>query len=368
MQSIGEFRQLIEGIDKVLDSYDPGELAPDKVIREILIHRANQKAILEKVIQLATDGLEKYPFNTELLRRRAFAKCRIVTPDGEFPELESAELDLRMILEYDPNNLYAATDLIEEMFTFSGMDDTEIADIAETFAERAEKLLIKLRALQIKALGHSDNHDKAEEVYLNWIRLFPESEILKAAKEHADSMKNSDDEYLTIISEEEAKKILRESYQLFVQKQYHNALSALNPIINGNIVISNDTLKLHSLMWGIAGDSFFALKDINKAVQAYRKSISLDKYSGCIYSYTSMVTKYNLIEEVAFAHETLTNYDMHLKNNPTIWKIFGNLFALFYMPATWWLFYIEMPIVRIRLNKMKRSIQNKPYSQPLKRT
>jgi hypothetical protein len=51
---------------------------------------------------------------------RAAARCRIVTPEGDFPELELAEQDLRTILEFDPDNLKTGFELLDMLFTFNG--------------------------------------------------------------------------------------------------------------------------------------------------------------------------------------------------------------------------------------------------------
>jgi hypothetical protein len=189
MDSIEDFKALLQQIDSVLDQYNPGELAPDQIVKEIFIERAKQRPLLEKAAQMTTEGLEKYPFNSELLRRRAYARCSIVTPEGIYPEIELAEKDLRLILSFDPDNLKAGLNLLEEMFTYSGMEDSEIAEIAEEFAVRSEKLLLRSRGLQIKAHGYAGDHTKAEEVYEDSIKLFPNSELLKSAKDDADSMK-----------------------------------------------------------------------------------------------------------------------------------------------------------------------------------
>src|SRR5262245_34222140 len=111
MSELEHFTNLLNEIDTLIQSYDPGELAPDRIIGEVFAERAKQRPILEKAVQLATDGLEKYPYNTELLRRRSCARSRIVTPECEYPELELAEKDLQTILEFDPNNLYAGLEL-----------------------------------------------------------------------------------------------------------------------------------------------------------------------------------------------------------------------------------------------------------------
>jgi tetratricopeptide (TPR) repeat protein len=184
-----EFKILLEEIDSVLERYTIGDLSPNRVAREIIRERAEQRPILEKAIQLATEGLKRYPFNTELLRRRAYARCHIVTPDGEYPEIQKAEEDLWTILDLDPNNLYAAFDLLENLFTSSGMEDKDVAEVARELATKTETLLLGYQALQIKAFGYAGEHAKAEEVYNRWIRVFPDSESLKSAKDDADSMK-----------------------------------------------------------------------------------------------------------------------------------------------------------------------------------
>jgi tetratricopeptide (TPR) repeat protein len=189
MSELKDFIKLIEEIESLLDSYDPGELTPDKIIGEIFKERAKQRPILEKAVQLASEGLEKYPFNAVLLRMRATARCWIVTPEGEFPELEMAEQDLQTILEFDPNNLKTGFELLDMLFTFSGMEDKDVAEVAQKFAAMAEELLLHNLALQIKALGYANEHSNAEEVYNRWIKLFPDSEVLKSAKADSDSMK-----------------------------------------------------------------------------------------------------------------------------------------------------------------------------------
>lgn len=191
MSEVKNFKALLDQIDSILDRYIPVVLEPDRIIGEMFAERAKQRSIFDQAVQLATEGLEKYPFNTELLRRRSLARSQIVTADADYSELELAEADLRTILEFDPNNLVAASDLIELMFVFSGMEDIEVAKVAENFALRAERLLLANRSLQIKALGYADEHAQANEVYNRFIKIFPDSESLQKAKDDADSMKPS---------------------------------------------------------------------------------------------------------------------------------------------------------------------------------
>lgn len=178
-----KFKRLLDKIDLLLEQYESGELHPEKRLNEILLERSNQRPLLEKTIKMITEGLKKYPFNTELLRRRAFAKFRIVTPNGEFPFLAEAEEDLRIILKISPNDLYSGFDLINEMSTFSFMEDIEIAEMAEEFANLAKNLMISSLALQIKSLIYADKNNIANEVYNKWIKIFPDSDLLKEAKD-----------------------------------------------------------------------------------------------------------------------------------------------------------------------------------------
>ncbi|MHC4865611.1 MAG: hypothetical protein ACYTEX_16110 [Planctomycetota bacterium] len=193
MTEVKRLKVLLDKIDNVLRSYDPGEPRPDQIIGEIIKERASQRPTFEEAIQLATEGLRQYPYNSELLRRRAFARCLIITPEGEHPELEAAEEDLRMILELDANNLCGVFELLDAMFSHSAMEDDRVAEVAGELASRTQTLLLQVRALQIKALGYADKHDEADRVYKRWIELFPKSEYLKSAREQADQLRGSEE-------------------------------------------------------------------------------------------------------------------------------------------------------------------------------
>jgi hypothetical protein len=77
---------------------------------------------------------------------------------------------------------------VDMLFTFSGMEDKDVAEVAQQFAAMAEELLLQNLALQIRALAYADEHSKAEEVYNQWIKLFPDSKVLKFAKADSDSL------------------------------------------------------------------------------------------------------------------------------------------------------------------------------------
>ncbi len=175
------FDALLAELDGLLDQYDPGALEPDRVVREIMQERARQRPLFERAVEHATAGLERFPNNGELLRRRGFALCRIVTPDGVYPRLEEAKRDLRAILRFEPNNIRAGFDLLHMLFTFSGLDDAEVATIAEQLAAQAQDLMLSARTLQIRALLYARKKDEAERLAATWTRLFPDDRDLAAA-------------------------------------------------------------------------------------------------------------------------------------------------------------------------------------------
>lgn len=188
MSDLASFTNLLEAVDSILEQYDPGEAAPDRPLINIVEKRASQQPLLQSAIELASDGLERYPFNAELLWRRALAKSLMMTSTGEAPELAGCEADLRTILAIDPNHLKAGLELLEAMFTSSSLEDDEVAQIAGTLAARAEELLIQARALQIRALGYADQPSQAEELFHKWSAVFPDAESLRRAKESAESL------------------------------------------------------------------------------------------------------------------------------------------------------------------------------------
>ena len=188
MDSIKTLKDILSKIDKKLDSYDQGALEPDEMVQKVFEHRAQQSPVLYSAIADCNTALEKYLFNSELLRRRAFLRTLIVTPDGEYPELEQAKEDLDLLIDLDPNNLYAFLDLLEAMFTFSGIEDSDVANMAEELAESSKNLMLHFKALQIKALAYADRNSESDSVFNDIIRLYPDCTSLINAKADADSL------------------------------------------------------------------------------------------------------------------------------------------------------------------------------------
>ncbi len=182
MKGVAELKRQIKQIDKILDVYNPGDLKPSTVFKDIINHRSNQNLNVQKGIDLASKALEKFPFNPELLRRRGFLKSLLVDLKTGYLDLPGAEKDLRAVLKIDPNNLYVASDLLDLMFHFSSIEDAEVAKLADEFAGRAQKLLEWLRSLEIMALSYADKIPEAKKKYEKWIKIFPKSKEMKRAK------------------------------------------------------------------------------------------------------------------------------------------------------------------------------------------
>ncbi len=155
-----------------------------------------------------------------------------------------------------------------------------------------------------------------------------------------------------ILPENEAKIIFKTAYQQFRKKEYIDSLRTLEPVLSNVKEIENDKLNLLSLMWGIAGDSLASLKSADDAVFAYRKSIELDTYSGCVMGYAWLVAKYEIHSERPFAYTCLLSYKEHLRSGPKRWRIFGFLFALFTIPSIWWHLNIRPFFCENKLKKM----------------
>ena len=154
------------------------------------------------------------------------------------------------------------------------------------------------------------------------------------------------------LPEDEAKIIFKTAYQQFRKKEYTDSLRTLDSVLGNVKEIENDKLNLLSLMWGIAGDSLASLKSVDDAVFAYRKSIELDTYSGCIMGYAWFVAKYEIRSELPFAYNCLLSYKEHLRSGSKRWQIFGFLFVLFTMPSICWDLNIRAFFVKNKLKKM----------------
>lgn len=175
------FEDWLQRIDELLGQYDPGDLEPQLPVRDIVEQRAAQRPLLERVVELATSALLDFPRNSELLRRRAFALCRIVSDELDYPRAEEGIMDLKTIMAFDPNALRSGLQLVDELFTFGGVENADAAVIAAELASRAESMMLEARVLQVRALIHDQRADEARQLGEHWLQLFPDCEELEAA-------------------------------------------------------------------------------------------------------------------------------------------------------------------------------------------
>lgn len=163
----------IERIDRLLAKYDPATDDPNRTIAEVFRLRALQRPRLDEIIRLATRGLRRFPRNAPLLRRRAAARERVATTDGKFPLAKAAASDLQRVLDDDPDNVAAGVELLDHLFRFSRMPDSDVAACAERLVDRAQKTLASAVALQIRALGYANRRHLARRAYASWKARLP---------------------------------------------------------------------------------------------------------------------------------------------------------------------------------------------------
>ncbi len=68
--------------------------------------------------------------------------------------------------------------------------------------------------------------------------------------------------------------------------------------------------------------------------------------------HTWAVAKFDIINEAAFAYNCLINHEKHIRSGPPQWWAFGKIFALLYMPSTWWAMTVRPVFVKRKLKKM----------------
>jgi hypothetical protein len=183
-----KLRSVLARIDRLLDSYRPPVITPKRLVGDILRERAAQAGIFKRAEAVATKALEEFPLQPQLLLRRARAKRGIIEGHS-FPQAKSAEDDLRLVLKVDPDNYEVALELIDLLFTHSGIEGSDAADVAGAMVEKAARSLRNFVSLQIRALAYAERHEEMERLYRKWSRVFPESGALRDAHGEAVSMR-----------------------------------------------------------------------------------------------------------------------------------------------------------------------------------
>ena len=116
-----DFDTLVAELDELILSHESATSSCSRDGEE-------RSPLLIEVAELATAGLERFPRNGELLRRRAYALCRLSPGDDEC--VGDSRDDLQEALQFEPTNLRLALDLMGELFAFDGVGDQEVADVA----------------------------------------------------------------------------------------------------------------------------------------------------------------------------------------------------------------------------------------------
>jgi tetratricopeptide (TPR) repeat protein len=183
MDRLRDLKALLVDLDERLAAVIEPEMDRDETARSHFTRRAEGLPALEAIAADASAALEAFPCAAPLLRRRAEAYLRMVTAHGEFPKLEEAEADLRAALSIDPDHIGAATQLLNAMFVYSGLDDQDVARVAGELASKAEGWLEELVCLQIAASAYADDCTGARALYDQWVRVFGDTEGLERAKQ-----------------------------------------------------------------------------------------------------------------------------------------------------------------------------------------
>lgn len=184
MSNVIEFKVLLAQIDAILDQCRPeeSESSSGQAGRQTPGQNAHHQGLLRQATDEITEGLALFPFNPQLLRRRAWARAHIRTAVGEHPEMHLAVEDLQLLLEFDPNDLSSALELLQDMHQAGGMPVAAIAQVASEVSSRMEDLLIRTRILQMRALLAAGDGLGARQLYDATVRQFSDSSKLRGFK------------------------------------------------------------------------------------------------------------------------------------------------------------------------------------------
>ena len=180
MSNVIEFKILLAQVDAILDQCRPGEAVVGHGATEGPGPSARHQDLLRQAVGEITEGLAAFPFNPQLLRRRAWARAHIVTPGGDHPEVHLAVEDLQLLLELDPSDVTTALELLQEMRRSGGMPDSAVVRVASELASCTEDLLIRTRILQMRALLADGDCAGARQLYDATSRSFSDSSKLRA--------------------------------------------------------------------------------------------------------------------------------------------------------------------------------------------
>jgi hypothetical protein len=74
------------------------------------------------------------------------------------------------------------------------------------------------------------------------------------------------------------------------------ALDLLEPVIEHD-ELANRASVMAGVLWGLAGDCYFRLKDADKGFRAYRRAIELDGGTGCLPLFACQVASHQRVDD-----------------------------------------------------------------------
>jgi tetratricopeptide (TPR) repeat protein len=153
------------------------------------------------------------------------------------------------------------------------------------------------------------------------------------------------------IDNETARKIFKDGYQLYCERDYNLAIKTLEPALDADNV-PGDKIKILSLIWGTVGDCHFALNQAHRAIIAYRKSIEHDETSGCINNYANLVANYGFKGDANKALICIDKVRDDIRNTSIFWRPFGLLLSILIVPKSWFERTFKVPLIRRKLIRM----------------
>ena len=101
----------------------------------------------------------------------------------------------------------------------------------------------------------------------------------------------------TAISEHPHIPLLRSAYACFRHRDHRSAIDILAPILDP----TERPSVVAGAIWGLAGDCYFALDEIELGFTAYRQSLTLDPMGGCLSLFAREVVRHHRTEDADFA-------------------------------------------------------------------
>ncbi len=97
----------------------------------------------------------------------------------------------------------------------------------------------------------------------------------------------------------ETMELLTSAYRAYKRKHYRYAIVQLDPFLE--LESSKEASCLNSMIWGLAGDNYFKLGEVENGFAAYRQSMAIDREAGCLRLFARQVLIHRRVEDAEFA-------------------------------------------------------------------